>query len=139
MDIQEILAMTPSELEHHGVKGQKWGVKRNLKKVGPAVSKAATATRAFNNELSHPFKSAAAKVEGHNTKTHESRKKFNANIDKQKEESRLKSRARILKLASNSGKAFNAASKIAYNVNSDVAMMKLHARYPDLYANPLRK
>lgn len=28
MNIDELLAMTPSELEHSGVKGQKWGVRR---------------------------------------------------------------------------------------------------------------
>lgn len=28
MNLDELLSMTPSELEHHGVKGQKWGVRR---------------------------------------------------------------------------------------------------------------
>lgn len=31
MDVNDILAMTPSDLEHHGVKGQKWGVRRKIK------------------------------------------------------------------------------------------------------------
>lgn len=124
MDIKEILAMTPAELEHHGVKGQKWGVKRNLKKVGPAVGKAATLSRAVSNEISHPFKSVEAKVEGHTTRTHADRKKFNSAIDKKVAKSREKSKARILKLAGNGGKAFNAASKIAYGIESDMANVR---------------
>lgn len=128
-----------ADLYHHGVKGQKWGVKRKLKKVGPAVSKAATTARAASNELSHPFKSAAAKAEGHSTKTHGDRKKFNANIDKQKEASRVKGHARFKKAAKYAIKSATGVALVSSGIKQDMVMMDLHRKYPDLYQNPLSK
>lgn len=38
MEIDVLLAMKPSELEHHGVKGQKWGVRKAARKVKSEAS-----------------------------------------------------------------------------------------------------
>lgn len=127
MDIQEILAMTPSELEHYGVKGQKWGV-RKAKAAGDRV---ATSLRNTSNQISHPVKYAKAatrEIKGHGYlqtgNNHASRKRMVADVNNQITKSREKSKARILKLAGKAGNAFNTASKIAYGIESDMAHIR---------------
>lgn len=132
-----------TDLYHHGVKGQKWGVRRKLKSAGDRVS---TSLRNTSNQISHPVKYAKAatrEIKGHGymqtAQNHASRKRLVADVKNQIDTKRSNSRARgksILKKMSN---ILDKTSKVAAGMETDRVEMDLHLRYPDLYKNPLSK
>lgn len=94
MDLKDVLNTPMNTLEHHGVKGMKWGVRRAAKSVGSSVTREATLVK---NQVAHPVKYFnAAKREikkngymqtGNNK---DSKERLNKDVKKQIEKSKTK-------------------------------------------------